>query len=165
MTKVVVQEELNRVPCWIPLGTYTNIRWSVHLSPVITCPLLRTIYILHNPSLHYLYLSCIVFLDVFYQVDKHTRNSFLLRSCLITVYLIPGAKYNYFILSIRICLTLKGTVKGRLFLPLPHPYSYPYPGDIPHPWWALLILLCLLTTDTSFLLIIPCYHWSLVIHS
>ena len=35
-TKVVVQEELNRVPYWIPLGTYTNIRWSVCLPPTIT---------------------------------------------------------------------------------------------------------------------------------
>ena len=35
-TKVVVQEELNRVSHWIPLGTYTNIGWSVHLSPMIT---------------------------------------------------------------------------------------------------------------------------------
>ena len=35
-TKVVVQKELDRVPYWILLGTYTNIGWSVHLSPKIT---------------------------------------------------------------------------------------------------------------------------------
>jgi len=35
-TKMVVQKELNRVLYWILLGTYTNIGWSVHLSPVIT---------------------------------------------------------------------------------------------------------------------------------
>ena len=35
-TKVVVQKELDRVPYWILLGTYTNIGWSVHLSPIIT---------------------------------------------------------------------------------------------------------------------------------
>ena len=33
---MVVQKELNRVLYWILLGTYTNIGWSVHLSPVIT---------------------------------------------------------------------------------------------------------------------------------
>ena len=36
LTKVVVQKELNRVPYWILLSTYTNIKQSVHLSPVIT---------------------------------------------------------------------------------------------------------------------------------
>jgi len=32
---MVVQKELDRVPCWILLGTYTNIRWSMYLSPAI----------------------------------------------------------------------------------------------------------------------------------
>ena len=42
------------------------------------------LYILHNFSPHYSYLSCIIFLDVSYQIDEYIRNSFLLGSCFTT---------------------------------------------------------------------------------
>ena len=55
LTKVVVQEELDRVLYWILLATYINVCWSIYLSPVIIWLLLITIYILHNLS-HIIYI-------------------------------------------------------------------------------------------------------------
>ena len=107
LTKVAVQKELNRVSCWISLNTYTNIRWSIYLSPAITWSLLRTIYILHNPS-HAIYIfSCIVFLDIFHQVDECIRNIFFPESHLITLVIIklPNTKLliSQELLGIIIC--------------------------------------------------------------
>jgi len=57
---VDVQKELNRVPCWILLATYTNVCWSIHLSSMITQPLLITIYILHKLS-HAIYIPLVLY--------------------------------------------------------------------------------------------------------
>ena len=57
---------------------------------------------------------------------------FQVYTLLLRVYLLLRAKYNYFILNIRIYFTLKGRL--LLLLPHPHPYPYPYPGSMPHPY-------------------------------
>ena len=60
---------------------------------------------------------------------------FQVYTLLLRVYLLLRAKYNYFILNIRIYFTFKGRTKGKLLLPLP----LPLPWGMPHPWWALLL--------------------------
>jgi len=55
--KVDAQEELNRVPHWIWTPTYTNIEWSLYLSPTITRPFTNTVHILsHTIYIFPLYL-------------------------------------------------------------------------------------------------------------
>jgi len=51
---------------------------------MITRPLLITICFLHNIVPYYLYLPCVIFLEVFYQVDECIGDVFLLWSQLIT---------------------------------------------------------------------------------
>ena len=52
---------INKVFYWISLTTYTNVCWSVYLSPIITWLLLRTKHILHNVS-HTIYIFVLYFL-------------------------------------------------------------------------------------------------------
>jgi len=81
---MIEREELNRVPYWISITTYTNIPWSVHVLSMVTRLWLLTIEFLHNIVPHYLYLPCVIFLEIPHQVDEYIGDIFLLWSQLIT---------------------------------------------------------------------------------